>query len=128
MNRRNKDVGAVAPVSHSATETARKKNRRMRALVPRVVFSTIFIGVVPACVASACGGSTTSNGGPDATSDVAAACFAGSTNPACSQLGVAAVAFQCFDGSTQPGCPHPVDAATDGAGDALDDADADGAG
>jgi hypothetical protein len=84
-------------------------------IVPRVVFGTICVGVIPA---------------------VAVSCDdpAGCTGPGCAQLrgvaadafsegpfGVAAVAFQCFDGSTAPQClPQP-----DGATDAPHDGDAD---
>ena len=132
MIRRGKDLDVgVAAEKRYPREVARKKNR-IRAVVPRIVFSTIFVGVVPACVASACGGTAASSvpysdGGRDALfppGNVANQCFAGSTNPSCPQMGVAAVAFQCFDGSTQPGCPRPPigDAATDGS-DGSDDAD-----
>lgn len=107
-----------------------RKKLRIPAVVPRIVFSTIFVGVIPACVAQACTGGSTltgSDGGP--AQGVAAQCFDGS--PQC-QHGVAAVAFQCFDGSTNPQCNFSVaDAAFgDAPSDALDAAegDADGAG
>jgi hypothetical protein len=130
MDRSRKDIAAE---KRYVPEMARKKKRVMRAVVPRIVFSTLLVGVVPACVATACGGgvassSTTSDAGrgllgvADATFSVAAQCFAGSTDPACPQLGVAAVAFQCFDGSTQPSCPQNVPDAAD----ADDAADGDG--
>lgn len=114
--------------------TKRTRKSRIPAVVPKLVFSTIFVGVVPACVLSACSGGSTL-GSSDAAADrqllgVAQRCFAGSSDPGCSRMGVAAVAFQCFDGSTQPGCPRPVDAAFDAIDDAPQDAggDADGAG
>lgn len=107
---------------------ARKKSR-IPAVVPRIVFSTVFVGVIPACVAQACGGTTPLG--------VANQCFS-ATDPNCPQ-GVAAVAFQCFDGSTQPGCRNfsvadaafgdaPLEDAFDAAGDADAADDADGAG
>jgi hypothetical protein len=120
------------PTAKPKTKRARKS--RIPAVVPKVVFSTIFVGVVPACAISACSGGSTI-GPSDAAADrqllgVAQRCFAGSNDPSCGQMGVAAVAFQCFDGSTNPNCPQPVDAAFDGADDGPDDAsdDADGAG
>ena len=113
------------------TKTKPPRRSRIPAVVPKVVFSTIFVGVVPACVISACAGGSTQGTTSEAGSDrqamgVAQRCF-GPTDPTC-QMAVAAVAFQCFDGSTQPGCPQPVDAAFD-SDDGPDDAsDADGAG
>ena len=108
-----------------------RKKLRIPAVVPRIVFSTVFVGVIPACVAQACTGGSTSTGYDSGTAQgVAATCFDAS-DPRCQQ-GVAAVAFQCFDGSTNPGCNFSVaDAAFgDAPSDALDAAedDADGAG
>ena len=108
-----------------------KKKSRIPAVVPRLVFSTIFVGVIPACVVSACSGGVLSGGPSEAgldgrlNGDVANQCFG---NPGCQQ-GVAAVAFQCFDGSVDPRCPRGVaDAAFgDADGEGGDDG-ADGAG
>ena len=81
-----------------------RKKLRVPAVVPRIVFSTVFVGVVPACVAQACTGGSTLTGSDSGTPQgVAFQCFDAS-DPRCSQQGVAAVAFQCFDGSTNPGC------------------------
>jgi hypothetical protein len=108
-----------------------RKKLRIPAVVPRIVFSTIFVGVIPACVAQACtGGSTLTGSDSGGPQGVAQQCF-DSSSPQCQQHGVAAVAFQCFDGSTNPACNFSVaDAAF---GDAPSDApdaedDADGAG
>lgn len=61
--------------------------RRTARVVPRLVFSASFIGVVPACALVGCGGTTTSqDGGSDAQFAVADVAF-----------GVAAVAYCCFD-------------------------------
>ena len=101
-----------------------RKKLRIPAVVPRIVFSTVFVGVIPACVVQACGGSSTSS--PDAALQpgVAYQCF--DADPQCQQ----GVAFQCFDGSTDPGCRNfsVADAAfrdgpIDDAFDAADDAD-----
>ena len=108
---------------------ARKKSR-IPAVVPRIVFSTVFVGVVPACVLQACtSGTTTSPYDSGLQQGVAQQCF-DSSSPQC-QHGVAAVAFQCFDGSTNPQCNFSVaDAAFgDAPLDVLDGSgDADGAG
>jgi len=103
-------------------------------VVPRIVFGTAFIGVVPACVVAACTGGSDSTGTSSSSSSsgygvaaVGYACF-DANDPNCRQ-GVAAVAFQCFDGSTSPNCNFAVaDAAFGSDADASHDGDADGAG
>jgi hypothetical protein len=100
------------------------KGRRSRAMriVPRIVFGTAFVGVVPV-VASSCDPEPGCKGNgcyqtPPGVAAVAFQCFDGSTAPQCSHVpppGVAAVAFQCFDGSTAPPC---IDAHPDTGGDA----------
>lgn len=77
-----------------------KARKKKTAFVPSVVFSTVVVGVIPACVLSSCGGSTVSSA--DASSDamgtaeVANVCFGpNSTCPPC--CGVAAVAYTGFD-------------------------------
>ena len=111
-----------------------KKKSRIPAVVPRLVFSTMFVGVIPACVVAACSGGVLSGDASEAglrgdvnriNQDVANQCFG---NPGCQQ-GVAAVAFQCFDGSVDPRCPRGVaDAAFGDADGAGGDDGADGAG
>ncbi|HEY8076577.1 MAG TPA: hypothetical protein VIF62_20775 [Labilithrix sp.] len=102
----------------------RGRKRAMR-IVPRIVFGTIVVGVVPA-VAASCDSSGYHCTGPGCTeamgvAAVAFQCFDGSTAPQCrQQMGVAAVAFQCFDGSTAPECQPPPDSGED-SGDAPDD-------
>ena len=110
----------------------KRKRQRIPAVVPRIVFGTAFIGVIPACVVAACtGGSdsgtvsssssgTGSSSGAMGVAAVAYQCF-DANDPNCFQ-GVAAVAYQCFDGSTDPNCNFAVaDAAF---GDGASDADA----
>ena len=109
-----------------------RRKLRIPAVVPRIVFSTAFIGVIPACVAQACTSGSSLNGTDSGLQEgVAFQCFDAS-DPRC-RYGVAAVAFQCFDGSTDPGCRqfNVADAAFgDAPLDALDGANdsADGAG
>lgn len=100
----------------------RDAKKRAMKIVPKMVLGSVFVGVIPAMIAS-CGDDTT-NGGSSGTSGavgVAQRCFAG--DPNCPQGVAAAVAAACFDGSTNPSCPHPLDdGATDG--DAPTDGDA----
>ena len=108
----------------------KRKRQRIPAVVPRIVFGTAFIGVIPACVVAACtGGSdsgtvSSSSSGVMGVAAVAYQCF-DANDPNCFR-GVAAVAYQCFDGSTDPNCKLGVaDAAFgDGATDADGNADA----
>jgi len=81
------------------------KARKKTAFVPSVVFGTVVVGVIPACVVSSCGGSTASpaDASSDAPTDaihmgdVAATCF-GPNSPGCPPCcGVAAVAYMAFD-------------------------------
>ena len=74
-------------------------------IVPSLVVTASFVGVIPACALGACGGTTTSvdGGGGDAKQDqlngVADAAFADVAVDAKEEfiLGVAAVAMCCFD-------------------------------
>jgi hypothetical protein len=99
------------------------KARKKTAFVPSVVFGTVVVGVIPACVLSACGGSTVSPPS-DASSDVAndfalgvaQTCFGPNSPPACPPCcGVAAVAYMGFDAS------DANDAAADGPADSPTD-------
>ncbi len=82
--------------------------RRTARVVPGLVLSASFLGVVPACALVACGGTETRDGGADAQVDgVAADAF----------LGVAAVAYCCFDAMGVADVGFVVDAAD---GDAPD--------
>lgn len=94
---------------------ARKKKT---AFVPSVVFGTVVVGVIPACVVSSCGGSTVSpaDASSDAPTDtltagdVAATCF-GPNSPSCPPCcGVAAVAYMAFDSGDADG---PADSPAD---------------
>ena len=74
-------------------------------IVPSLVVTASFVGVIPACALGACGGTTTADdGGADGSQDakfkdgVAADAF---TNDVI--LGVAAVAMCCFDSGTEGG-------------------------
>lgn len=75
-------------------------------IVPSLVVTASFVGVIPACALGACGGTTTADdGGADASKDsksfadgVAADAF---TNDVI--LGVAAVAMCCFDSGPDEG-------------------------
>lgn len=96
--------------------------RKKTAFVPSVVFGTVVVGVIPACVVSSCGGSTVSpaDAASDApndsmgTAEVANVCFGpNSTCPPC--CGVAAVAYMGFDSGD----------ANDAAADAPTDSPAD---
>jgi hypothetical protein len=89
-------------------------------VVPKIVFSSVFVGVVPACALASCSGDDSSSvrdSGP--ALDGVAAIFA--DHPF---LGVAQ---QCFDGSSQPGCgvpPPPFDASdADSSGDGAQERD-----
>jgi hypothetical protein len=99
------------------------KARKKTAFVPSVVFGTVVVGVIPACVLS-CGGSTVSpaDASSDATNDgitadgVAVTCF-GPNSPSCPPCcGVAAVAYMGFDSG------DATDAAADGPTDSPADA------
>jgi hypothetical protein len=90
-----------------AGEGVMPKARKKTAFVPSVVFGTVVVGVIPACVVSACGGTTlapadaSSDAPSDAilTADVALTCF-GPNSPSCPPCcGVAAVAYMGFDAS-----------------------------
>jgi hypothetical protein len=82
-----------------------KVRKKKTAFVPSVVFGTVVVGVIPACVVS-CGGSTVSpaDASSDAPNDtmltadgVAVTCF-GPNSPGCPPCcGVAAVAYMAFD-------------------------------
>jgi hypothetical protein len=100
-----------------------KARKKKTAFVPSVVFGTVVVEVIPACVLSACGGSTVApaDASSDAPSDmvvmgdVAATCF-GPNSPSCPPCcGVAAVAYMAFDSGD----------ANDAAADAPADAPAD---
>src|SRR5262252_1566506 len=86
----------------------KRKNRgKIKAVVPRVVYSKVFVGVVPACVAAgvACTGGGSSGNGNNNNYGVAAVayqCFDGSGR-GCAQ-GVAAVAYACFDAGRPVPC------------------------
>jgi hypothetical protein len=75
-------------------------------IVPSLVITATFVGVIPACVLGACGGTTTADdGGADGSKDakffadgVAADAFKNDVI-----LGVAAVAMCCFDASGEGG-------------------------
>jgi hypothetical protein len=98
-----------------AASARRKKRTKTRApaIVPRIVFGTAFIGVIPACVAAA------STGG-------------------CNSKPALGVAYECFDGDPvcdrglPPPCSKPNDPACSSgvgeasSGDAPDDAANDG--
>jgi hypothetical protein len=100
------------------------KARKKTAFVPSVVFGTVVVGVIPACVVSSCGGSTVSpaDASSDAPNDtmltadgVAATCF-GPNSPGCPPCcGVAAVAYMAFDSG------DAADAAADGPTDSPAD-------
>ena len=100
------------------------KRGKVRAVVPRVVYSKVFVGVIPACVAAglACTGGGTANNNNRNNYGVAAVayqCFDGSDRN-CQQYGVAAVAYQCFDAG------RPVPCNGDASDDAPNDAPNDG--
>jgi hypothetical protein len=107
----------------------KRKSGKISAVVPKVVYNRVFVGVVPACVAVgvACtgGGSGSSSGiTPQGVAAVAYACFDGSSQ--CAQ-GVAAVAYACFDGGQRVPCYATVaNSAFSDAGDASSDAPHDG--
>ena len=74
-------------------------------IVPSLVVTATFVGVIPACALGACGGATTADdGGADAKADqlftdgVAADAFKNDVI-----LGVAAVAMCCFDSGPDEG-------------------------
>ncbi|HEX4512500.1 MAG TPA: hypothetical protein VGH87_02830 [Polyangiaceae bacterium] len=82
-------------------------------IVPSLVVTASFVGVIPACALGACGGATTTqDGGGDAKAD--------------QFLGVAAVAMCCFDamGVADVGFipDAPLDVNGDVAADAPEDA------
>ena len=96
-----------------------RARKRKTAFVPSVVFGTVVVGVIPACVLSSCGGSTVSpsDASSDAPNDsmltadgVAATCF-GPNSPGCPPCcGVAAVAYTAFDSGDADG---PTDSPAD---------------
>jgi hypothetical protein len=98
------------------------KARKKTAFVPSVVFGTVVVGVIPACVVSSCGGSTVTpaDASSDApndvilTGDVAATCF-GPNSPSCPPCcGVAAVAYMAFDsGDANDAADAPTDSPAD---------------
>jgi hypothetical protein len=104
-----------------------KRRKRIPAVVPKIVFSTVFVGVVPACVVSACNSGTVSTNDEAGFRGVAAVayqCF--DADPRCTPPGVAAA---CFDGGRVVPCnPIGVDSATDGPDDGPSDASDDGDG
>ena len=61
------------------------KNKRRSAFVPRVIFGTVFVGVVPACAVMSCGGDDTTSGNSQ-------------TGAAGQPFSVAAVGFAGFQG------------------------------
>ncbi len=78
-------------------------------IVPSLVVTASFIGVIPACALGACGGETTTqDGGGDAKVD--------------QFLGVAAVAMCCFDAMGVADIGFVPDAPLDAVGDAPADA------
>jgi hypothetical protein len=105
--------------------TVARPRKKIRAIVPKVVFSTVFVGVVPTCIVAACSNNNSAFG-------VAKECF--ETDPCFPPRRVPEASFSvaqaCFDA-----CSAPIDAADgamedgsdDEAGDAADDG-ADGAG
>jgi hypothetical protein len=88
------------------------RTRKATRVVPGLVLSASFIGVIPACAIEGCGGTEVAqDGGSDAHLDgVAAEAF-----------GVAAVAYCCFDAMGVADIGFVVDAA------AANDAPSDGA-
>jgi hypothetical protein len=91
-----------------------KRLPRSVRVVPSLVLSASFVGVVPACVLVGCGGSTGQDGGTDGSSDVV-------FSVADVAYGVAAVAYCCFDASVadvafKPDADATADAPDDGAG------------
>jgi hypothetical protein len=74
-------------------------------IVPKVLFGSVVVGVVPALVVTACGDSgpsyTCTGPGCDQQMGVAQQCFGPNQGPGC-----AGVALQCFDGSTDPSCTN----------------------
>ncbi len=84
--------------------------RKRPRVVPRLVFSASFIGVLPACAVQACGGQTsTKDGGSDAAQDVFVGVFCNFCD--------ASVAVIGFDADAD----SPTEA-SDGANDAPADA------
>jgi hypothetical protein len=83
-------------------------------IVPSLVVTASFIGVIPACALGACGGSTTSQdgGGGDAKND--------------QFFGVAAVAMCCFDAMGVADVGFVQDAPNDSTTDATGDAPTEG--
>ncbi len=81
-------------------------------VVPSLVLSATFVGVIPACALGACGGTEVGDGGSDAKSEVI--------------LGVAAVAYCCFDAMGVADVAFipdsPLDVASDAPSDSAKDA------
>ena len=81
-------------------------------IVPSLVVTATFVGVIPACAIEACGGTTTTqDGGGDAKVD--------------QFLGVAAVAMCCFDAMGVADVGFIPDSTSDAPKDAVGDAPAD---
>ena len=89
-----------------------KKARKISRVVPSLVLSASFVGVVPACALVACGGTETpSDGGADSGQDVL-------LGVADVGFGVAAVAYCCFDAMSVADVAFadgPADGPSDGA-------------
>lgn len=75
----------------------KKSTQPKTRLVPEVVFKRRFVGVVPICVAAACGGETASSQPPPGASSVGATAFADSGDESAS-LTVAAIGFDAGPG------------------------------
>jgi len=85
-----------------------RRRPRSSRFVPRLVFSTAFVGVVPACVVAACGSDENTSNQPDVQA-----------------YGVAALAYQGYDQLSVADLGYG-DGRSDSAADATPDAPADG--
>jgi hypothetical protein len=112
--------------------------KRRSAFVPRVIFGTVFVGVVPACALMNCGGDDSGASGQGGNAGVmpfgvAAVAFAGFSNAggargggfsvAAGGFGVAAVAFGGFAGVNAGGTNQQDaggDTSTEGSTDGAD--------
>lgn len=87
-----------------------KNARKISRVVPSLVLSASFVGVVPACALMACGGSETpTDGGTDSGKDV----LLGVASDAF--LGVAACCFDAMGVADVAFADAPADVASDGA-------------